>query len=314
MISRWWWGPKTAGQIWPKDRAIRSFDGTRIAYTILGPRDAPVISTCAGFVCPDTYWRDIVPPLAERYRVLVWNYRGIGVSGLPRNPGFHARNIRGRDLTIEASARDLCNVLEAEGIERTVAVGHSMGFQVALELYRNFEDRVTALVSLAGAYRSPLRTFYGTDVSARAAPVVLPLLHVLPRVTLLAWRTLLRSPLSFPAGRHALGAVGPGVSPQDMQGYFDHLSMTDPLIAAKMVRGMHDHDASDLLPRVRVPVLILHGTKDPFTPKRVATAMARALPDGRLTFFDGGSHTLPLEFPEEILERLEPFLEEAFAR
>lgn len=79
MISRWWWGPKTAGELWHKDRNVRSFDGTCVRYTRLGSQDAPVVALCAGFLCPDTYWRYLVPGLVERFRVLFWNYRGVGV-------------------------------------------------------------------------------------------------------------------------------------------------------------------------------------------------------------------------------------------
>lgn len=61
MISRWWWGPKTAGELWHKDRNVRSFDGTCVRYTRLGSQDAPVVALCAGFLCPDTYWRYLVP-------------------------------------------------------------------------------------------------------------------------------------------------------------------------------------------------------------------------------------------------------------
>lgn len=312
MLGRWWWRPKTEGQLWPKDRSIRSFDGTKIRYTILGPASAPVVTMCAGFLCPDTYWKYLVPGLTPTYRVLVWNYRGVGVSDLPRDPGFHALGVRPEELSIEANARDLGVIWEEEGIERTVLVGHSMGTQTTLEAYRRYPERVAALVSLAGPYRSPLRTFYGTDLAARSAPVALPLLHVFPRVTLLLWRALIRSPLAYPAGRHLLRAAGPKARPEDMRGYFAHLSMSDPLIAEKMILGMHAHDGEELLGEIDVPVLVLHGTRDPFTPPRVAKRMAESIPGARLVFIEGGSHTLPIEHPDRILDEMRPLLEEVF--
>jgi pimeloyl-ACP methyl ester carboxylesterase len=312
MIARWWWGPKVGGQVWPKDRHVPSFDGTQIRYTMLGPRDAPVVSLCAGFLCPDTYWTYIAPALAADHRVLVWNYRGVGVSELPRRPGFHALRLRNEDLTVEANARDLRAILDAEDVERTVVVGHSMGTQTALETYRQDPSRVTGLVSIAGAYTSPLRTFYGTDVGARLAPFGLPLLHAFPRVTLLAWRAALKAPIAFPLGRYVLRAIGPGADPKDMHGYFDHLSLSDPLVAAKMIRGMHSNSATDLLPKIDVPVLIAHGTADPFTPLSVARRMEEVIPDATLVAVEAGSHTLPIERPDLILEAMRPFLRRAF--
>lgn len=313
MISRWWWGPKTSGELWPKDRSIRSFDGTRIAYTMLGPGSAPVVALCAGFLCPDTYWRYLVPALVDGYRALVWNYRGIGVSELPRWPGYHAFAISPDELGIEANARDLERVLDAEGIDRAVLVGHSMGVQVILEAYRRLPERIAGLVSIAGPYRTPLRTFYGTDLSARLAPLALPLLHVLPRVTLVAWRALVHSPLAYPVGRHVARAIGARAKPEDMTGYFDHVSKTDPLIAAKMVRAMHAHSAEDVLEEIRVPALIVHGTSDPFTPVEVAEIMAERIPRAKLVILEGGSHTLPIEYPDEIATEVESFLKAAFS-
>lgn len=312
MISRWWWGPKSGGEIWPKDRWIRSFDGTKIRYTLLGPMDAPIVVFCAGFLCPDTYWRYLVPALVDEYRVLVWNYRGVGVSELPRWPGFHAYAISDDELGIEANARDLEQILEGEAIERCVLVGHSMGTQVIFEAFRRHPERIAALVSIAGAYETPLRTFYGTDLSGRLAPIALPLLHVLPRVTLLVWRALFHNPLAYPAGR-LVRAIGPGTKPQDMTGYFDHVSMTDPLIAAKMVRGMHSHSAEGLLEKIDVPVLICHGTADPFTPASVAKEMRDRIPDAHLVLLKDGSHTLPIEYPDEIAAELKVLLTETLS-
>jgi pimeloyl-ACP methyl ester carboxylesterase len=238
----------------------------------------------------------------------VWNYRGIGVSGLPRPPGFHAREIAEDELSVENNAKDLEAILDAEGIERATLVGHSMGCQVVFEAYRRRPPRYAGLICLAGPYRTPLRTFYGTDISARIAPLTLPFVHLLPRVTLFAWRALFSMPMAYPVGVHVLRAIGPTARPEDMQGYFDHLATLDPLIVGKMVRGMHSHDASDVLPSIRVPVLIVHGTRDPFTPLSVAKDMERAIPDATLVQIEGGSHTLPIEYPAEVAGEVRGFL------
>jgi pimeloyl-ACP methyl ester carboxylesterase len=307
MFDRWWQGPKKQGEIWHKDRSVRSFDGTTIRYTVLGS-EGPPVALCAGFLCPDTYWKYLTPALAGERRVVVWNYRGIGVSGLPRQPGYHAYAIGDDDLSIEANVRDLKAVLDDAGISDVALVGHSMGVQVALEAIRLLGSRVTHLVAIAGPYRTPLRTFYRTDLSARLVPIALPLMHALPRVSLLAWRALANNPLIFPAGVHVARAIGKRTKPEDMKGYFDHVSRMDPLIAAKMVKAMHDHDATDVLGKIDVPVLILHGTSDPFTPLVVAEEMELHIANARLVVFEGGSHTLPIEYPDEISREVTSFL------
>jgi pimeloyl-ACP methyl ester carboxylesterase len=93
-----------------------------------------------------------------------------------------------------------------------------------------------------------------------------------------------------------------------MTGYFDHVSMTDPLIAAKMVRGMHSHSAQEILEKIDVPVLICHGTADPFTPVSVAREMKDRIPHAELILYEDGSHTLPIEYPDELAAELKTFL------
>ena len=97
------------GTLFPKERCVVSFDGTHIAYTFLGTqkKDAPTIVLCAGYVCPDNFWKYLAPALAKKYRVMVWNYRGSGASGSPREPGYRARNYSAEDFTMEMFARDL---------------------------------------------------------------------------------------------------------------------------------------------------------------------------------------------------------------
>ncbi len=55
-------------------------DGTVVRYATRGPRSAPWIVCCAGYLCPDNFWRDLAPDLARDHRLIVLNYRGIGAS------------------------------------------------------------------------------------------------------------------------------------------------------------------------------------------------------------------------------------------
>jgi pimeloyl-ACP methyl ester carboxylesterase len=78
-----------------------------------------------------------------------------------------------------------------------------------------------------------------------------------------------------------------------------------------MIRGMHAHSAEDILESIAVPVLIVHGTNDPFTPLIVAQEMAERIPNAKLVIIEDGSHTLPIESPDEIVAELRPFLKKA---
>ena len=67
-----------------------------------------------------------------------------------------------------------------------------------------------------------------------------------------------------------------------MAGYFEHLAMLDPLIAAKMVEACTATRPKTCCRRSDVPVLILHGTADPFTPLESRRRWSSRSRDARL--------------------------------
>ena len=68
------------------------------------------------------------------------------------------------------------------------------------------------------------------------------------------------------------------------------------------------HDATDLLPSVRVPTLVVAGERDLFTPLARSEEMAKAIPGAELLVLQGGSHAALVEQPETIGAAVEKFL------
>jgi pimeloyl-ACP methyl ester carboxylesterase len=71
------------------------------------------------------------------------------------------------------------------------------------------------------------------------------------------------------------------------------------------------HSATDVLPSVDVPVLIVAGDCDGFTPSALSRAMYEAIPGAELLMVEGGTHTAPLERPELVAGTVDRFLERA---
>jgi len=295
------------GTLFPKDRAIVSFDGTHIGYTLTGKGDTTVV-LCAGFCCPDNFWRYLAPALARRYRVLIWNYRGSGVSGMPREPGYRARNYTVDDFKLDRYARDLKEILDHEGIEKVVLIGHSMGSQVCLETYRLMPRRVLAYVSITGPYASAIQTFYNTTVAPHVFPVASFLLGRLPGAFGMVWRTLFRSGIPHP-GAIKMGVLSERTKPEDMRPYYDHLALLDPQVVLKMARAMHEHSAEDLLRKVKVPSLVIVGERDNFVPPWLGHVMASRIPTAELVTVPEGTHGTIIEFPQVVNRAILDFLE-----
>jgi len=83
--------------------------------------------------------------LSDRYRCLVWDYRGLFRD---------ADVIHGGAVSIAEHARDALAILEHEGIERAAVLGWSVGVQVALKLFADAPSRVSSLMLVAGGARA----------------------------------------------------------------------------------------------------------------------------------------------------------------
>jgi 3-oxoadipate enol-lactonase len=298
--------------VFPRTRRTSSFDGTEIAYNVYGS-SGPWVALVPGFVCNDTFWTYLVPALSDAYRVIVWDPRGLGQSGLPRAPGYRARRLSKDDFAIENLARDLEAVLDAEDVKEAALIGHSMGGQTILESYRQFPKRVSALVSLTAPFESPLRTFYGHDFEGmfRAFNTAV---FMMPRPAIVLWRALF---LINPAFTHRVAqmsrALGPDAKVEDMGRYYRHLAFLDPLVVAKMAEAMHAHSAAEVLPTVKVPTLIVAATLDTFTPVALARSMHEQIAHSELVVVEGASHGAVVEKPAEVNTAVRSFLDRHLA-
>ena len=58
-------------------------DGVEIFYREAGPPDAPVVVLLHGFPTSSHMFRNLIPALADRYRVIAPDYPGFGQSAMP---------------------------------------------------------------------------------------------------------------------------------------------------------------------------------------------------------------------------------------
>jgi len=116
-------------------RWATALDGERIAYEVRAERQpAPAVLALHGVLVGASNWIHQVLRLPD-LRWIVPHLRGHGLSPPP---------VRGQ--TIEAAAYDALAVLDAEGIERSVVLGNSLGATVGLALALLRPDRVRAMV------------------------------------------------------------------------------------------------------------------------------------------------------------------------
>ncbi|MGI8756880.1 MAG: alpha/beta fold hydrolase [Acidimicrobiales bacterium] len=295
--------------LFAKEARVVADDGTRVAYTFRNPDGSGVpILFANGWSCSDVYWGAMLALLEEAgHPCLLPDTRGHGRSGLPRPAGRGAANLTIDDVSMPRLARDLVAVLDDTDVDRALIVAHSMGVQTALEVYRRVPDRVTGLVLIAGTAENPAKTFYGTSLGDRAFPIVNAVMRYLPEVIRPVQATI------GPAGVGRLGArltraAGPKATAPALHPYLRHLKTSDIAVMVLMAGAMRAHSATDLLPAITVPTLVVAAGADPFIPARCSEAIHHQVPGSELITFPHGARTLPIEEPDALGAAIEDFV------
>jgi pimeloyl-ACP methyl ester carboxylesterase len=252
---------------------------------------------CDGIGCDGYVWRYLREDLGPRFCVHA-HYRGHGRTAPPRDP---------RRVTIEDLADDVACVLDDALVERAVLVGHSMGVQVALEIYRRHPARVAGLVLVCGAPSHPLKTFRGSDLLEDLLPTIQKWIHRVPGVINRVTRMVLPTRLAYEVATR-LEIQRELVEPADFMPYLEGMARVDARLFIAMLSAAGQHSADELLPSIDVPCLIIAGGRDGFTPPDRSRAMAAAIPKSELLEIPEASHTAPIERPHLIDETIRDFV------
>ena len=98
---------------------------------------------------PDTavLWSRMIPTLSQMpNRLIIPDLLGYGGTSKPTNPAAYAYHLM---------VRDLLDILDAEGIEKVVSLGHDHGVGSAVRFYNHAPDRTTGMILMNVAYRPP---------------------------------------------------------------------------------------------------------------------------------------------------------------
>ncbi len=265
-------------------------DGGTIAYDLTGT-DGPLVVLAHGMGDTRAAYRFLTPALVEAgYRVATVDVRGFGES----STGWTS-------YTRTAIAGDLIALVEHLG-GPAVLVGHSIAGGAATIAAAQAPDLVTALVELAPFTRKQSVSFADLRVAAyRRGTARLMGMAVLGSTK--QWTKYLE--LAYPGRR-----------PADWDARLQQITamLKEPgrMKVLQKMGTISPADAGEALAGVRCPVLVVQGSLDPdwSSPQAEGEAIVADLPSGlgRLEMIEGAGHYPHVQFPEQTLAVVLPFL------
>lgn len=256
------------------------------------------IVLCDGVGCDGYVWKYLYPVLNREYRIVRWHYRGHGQTPMPRD--------RTR-IDIVDHADDLGAVLDACDIGKAVLMGHSMGVQVSLELFRRQRARVAGLILVCGAPGEPLSGFRHPEAAELLLAALRDVVGRAPRLFNGLMKAFLPTDLAFSIAAR-LEIDRNLIDQVDFMPYLHGMARIDLRLFLDMVDAAQRHSAVDVLPEVDVPTLVIAGSNDGFTSPLLSQTMYDEIPDAELRILERGTHTAPLEYPDLVCQTVLDFL------
>jgi pimeloyl-ACP methyl ester carboxylesterase len=280
---------------YPDETGDLDRDGVRVHWERYGDGERTILFLPTWSIVHSRCWKAQIPYLARRYRVIVFDPRGNGLSGRPLDPDAYAE---------AAFADDALAVLDATGTDRAVVVGLSLGAQRGVILASQHPDRVAGIVmigpTLALAPLPPERAEAFAQFHEER-----PLEGPWHKHNAHYWRRDFQGFLEFFFGEvfsepHSTKQI------EDCVGWGLEGGV-ECLLASEDGPGLGDA-APDTAATVSCPVLVIHGDSDAITPHAVGAELAR-LTGGTLATIEGGGHCPQARDPVAVNLLIRDFME-----
>lgn len=264
---------------------VKAKDGVEIYYEASG-QGTPFVFL-SETACDGAVWNLYqVPEFSRDHRVVIFDYRGTGLSGKPS-----------AKYSTEMFADDAVAVLDHLGLEGAVVCGHSMGGRVAQLLALNHPRKVSKLIlassgaSHPGDRGIPLRIAkemveWGYEKYVRDHTIVVGWTEVYARNHMNRIEKYLQVRMA-------------NLCPVEF--YFRH------------VLARQEHDTSGRLKEINVPTLIFVGDDDHFVAsdlshRAAADLLARGIPNAKLVVLPGERHSYFYTEPDQAHRIIREFL------
>ena len=274
-------------------------DGISVFYRSAGDANAPVILLLHGFPASSFMFRELIPRLADRYRVIAPDLPGFGFTGVPEERKY-VYSFDALTATIEAFT-------DALDLKRYAIYAFDYGAPTGFRLAMHRPERVTAIVSQNGnAYEEglgdawgPIRTYWSQPTAQNRDVLRQNILTL--ETTRWQYTHGVANPDAVAPESYTLD-VALMERPENKEIQLD--LFLDYAINVKLYPKFQEY-----FRKLRPPLLAIWGKNDPFFIPAGAEAFRKDIPDAHVRFLDTGHFAIETH-PVEIADAIREFLEQ----
>jgi 3-oxoadipate enol-lactonase len=260
--------------------AFARVNGVVLHHQVLGPFERPVLVFINSLGSDLRIWQEVAPAFTERFRVVLYDKRGHGLSDAPPAP-----------YTIDDHTDDLLSLLDHLGIEKASLVGLSVGGMIAQRMAVRSPGRVQSITLCCTAAKIGTAELWAERIGAVETGGIGPIADsVLQR-----W---------FTPRFHEKRA-------DDLAGWRNMLVRTPAHGYAGTCAAIRDADLRQYAGRIAVPTLCVAGDQDGSTPADVVKGTADLIPSARFELIEGAGHIPCVEKPATLARLIKQHLQEA---
>ena len=254
-----------------------------VAYDVFGEGDPVVL--VHGTPSWSYLWRNVVPPLAERFSVHVFDLLGYGDS--PASPDVA--------LSLATHAETLVELLDRWQLEEPAIAGHDIGGGIVMRAHL--------------AHGRPFRRIALLDAVVLTPWVTATTRHIKKHLDV--YRTMPNHIFTEVASAHLRTAVHRSLGAEAVDAYMRPWRGEHGQAAyLHKVEHFDEADTKEFEPRlgqVTVPVRIVWGEEDAWLEPATAERIRERIPEAELSFVPGAGHFLMEDAPEALTRELLEF-------
>ena len=246
-------------------------DDVELYYEIHGEGEPIIFSH--GWMCDCSVWNSQINFFSKKYKVIVYDHRGHGKSDKPK-----------ANYSIETLSNDLYSIIKELNLDKVTLVGHSMGGMTALTFALNHPDKVSKLILVGTSAKMTLLGYIQLWI----------MMHIS------SYESFVRGMIDFQHHKP---------SEQIKKESFERAMRTPKFASYEcFTEFMKNYDIRERISQIRIPALIVVGSKDEATPVEMSQYLNREIKGSKLQIIPDSKHMVMIDKPNELNGIIEEFI------